>query len=157
MTSKNKKNICILLLIFIAITSYFLWLSNRAVEIIAVHQDYNFSSVLVKNFPLTDKGKINWWLENRDMLEAKFNIPKHAPDGSFTIIFWDFGDGYKEEGKYDRLCFNDMKTDKNCIEKEKYMTIYKFNNEEPFFSFNGSRYLLGESNKIIKMKQDDKS
>lgn len=25
-------------------------------------------------------------------------------------IFWDFGEGCKEEGKYERLCFGDMKS-----------------------------------------------
>ncbi|WON78997.1 DUF943 family protein [Serratia sp. UGAL515B_01] len=42
-----------------------LWLLNRPIEIVAVHQDENFSSVLVKNFPITDQGKINWWLDLR--------------------------------------------------------------------------------------------
>ncbi|WP_016585906.1 DUF943 family protein, partial [Yersinia pestis] len=126
----------------------------RPVEIISVHQRNNYSDILVRNFPFTEKGKINWWLENRDMLKAKYSIPKPASDGFYTIIFWDFGDGYKEEGKYDRLCFSDMNTTKNCIEKEKYMTIYKIKNDEPLFSFDGNRYFLNENNKIVKMKRE---
>ncbi|WP_016599009.1 DUF943 family protein [Yersinia pestis] len=121
---------------------------------ISVHQRNNYSDILVRNFPFTEKGKINWWLENRDMLKAKYSIPKPASDGFYTIIFWDFGDGYKEEGKYDRLCFSDMNTTKNCIEKEKYMTIYKIKNDEPLFSFDGNRYFLNENNKIVKMKRE---
>ncbi|WP_016590620.1 DUF943 family protein, partial [Yersinia pestis] len=130
------------------------WLSRHPVEIISVHQRNNYSDILVRNFPFTEKGKINWWLENRDMLKAKYSIPKPASDGFYTIIFWDFGDGYKEEGKYDRLCFSDMNTTKNCIEKEKYMTIYKIKNDEPLFSFDGNRYFLNENNKIVKMKRE---
>ncbi|WP_317693596.1 DUF943 family protein [Serratia sp. UGAL515B_01] len=64
MIVKNKLYIGILLPI-IAILSYMLWLLNRPIEIVAVHQDENFSSVLVKNFPITDQGKINWWLDLR--------------------------------------------------------------------------------------------
>ncbi|PCN67127.1 hypothetical protein A8V19_20930, partial [Yersinia pestis] len=127
---------------------------RHPVEIISVHQRNNYSDILVRNFPFTEKGKINWWLENRDMLKAKYSIPKPASDGFYTIIFWDFGDGYKEEGKYDRLCFSDMNTTKNCIEKEKYMTIYKIKNDEPLFSFDGNRYFLNEHNKIVKMKRE---
>ncbi|KAA5770604.1 DUF943 family protein, partial [Yersinia pestis] len=127
---------------------------RHPVEIISVHQRNNYSDILVRNFPFTEKGKINWWLENRDMLKAKYSIPKPASDGFYTIIFWDFGDGYKEEGKYDRLCFSDMNTTKNCIEKEKYMTIYKIKNDEPLFSFDGNRYFLNENNKIVKMKRE---
>ncbi|MBN9931475.1 DUF943 family protein, partial [Pantoea agglomerans] len=29
-------------------------------EVIAVHEDGNYSFVLVKKFPITDKGKIDW-------------------------------------------------------------------------------------------------
>ncbi len=154
MKVKNKKNLCALLLIGSVLLGYFFWLSLRPVEIISVHQRNNYSDILVRNFPFTEKGKINWWLENRDMLKAKYSIPKPASDGFYTIIFWDFGDGYKEEGKYDRLCFSDMNTTKNCIEKEKYMTIYKIKNDEPLFSFDGNRYFLNENNKIVKMKRE---
>ncbi len=154
MKAKNKKNLCALLLIGSVLLGYFFWLSRHPVEIISVHQRNNYSDILVRNFPFTEKGKINWWLENRDMLKAKYSIPKPASDGFYTIIFWDFGDGYKEEGKYDRLCFSDMNTTKNCIEKEKYMTIYKIKNDEPLFSFDGNRYFLNENNKIVKMKRE---
>lgn len=133
MKAKSKKTLYALLLIGSVLLGYFFWLSLRPVEIISVHQRNNYSDILVRNFPFTEKGKINWWLENRDMLKAKYSIPKPASDGFYTIIFWDFGDGYKEEGKYDRLCFSDMNTTKNCIEKEKYMTIYKIKNDEPLF------------------------
>ncbi len=54
------------------------------------------------------------------MLKDKYSIPKPASDGFYTVIFWDFGDGYKEEGKYDRRCFDDMKTSKNCIDKTRF-------------------------------------
>ena len=98
---------------------YFLWVFLRPVEIVAVHQDGNYSYVLVKNFPLTEKGKIDWWLMNKDMLKQRYGIPKPASYGAFTIVFWDFSGGYMEEGKYDRRCFADMKPPVNCIEKTK--------------------------------------
>lgn len=94
MKSKNKKNLWALLLISCALLGYFLLLSFRPVEVVAVHEDGEFSSVLVKNFPLTDRGKIDWWIKNNAILKEKYNIPKAASDGFFSIIFWDFGDGY---------------------------------------------------------------
>lgn len=98
--------------------SYLLWISIRPVKIIAVHQrSSHFSDVLVKNFPVTDKGKIAWWLENKEMLKNKYKLPNSDSDGSFYITFWLFVDGYKKEGKYDRLCFTDMKKENNCIDK----------------------------------------
>lgn len=58
MRIKNKI-ICVLLLSGCALLGYLSWLSLRPVEIVAVHEDQNFSSVLVRNFPFTDKGKLN--------------------------------------------------------------------------------------------------
>nr|WP_246494586.1 DUF943 family protein [Brenneria izadpanahii] len=98
-----------------------IWLS-RPVKIVAIHQRSDFSHVLVLNFPLTNRGKIDWWLKNREMLQEKYAIPKRSSYGSFNITFWDFGEGYKEN-EYDRLCFEDMQTEKNCIEKQLVFAI----------------------------------
>jgi len=51
------------------------------------------------------------------MLKSKYDIPKPSSYGNFTVIFWGYGGGYKKEGKYDRLCFNDMPLPKKCIDK----------------------------------------
>lgn len=45
------------------LAGYFLWAERRPVEIVNVHGTGNFSDILVKNFPITDRGKINWWLK----------------------------------------------------------------------------------------------
>ncbi|WP_434747592.1 DUF943 family protein [Pantoea sp. Lu_F5_004] len=34
-----------------------------------------FSAVLVKSFPLTDHGKINWWLTESNNIKEKYHIP----------------------------------------------------------------------------------
>ena len=55
------------------------------------------------------------------MLKRRYGIPHTIPDGGYNITFWLFGDGYMERERYDdRLCFIDMKTQKNCIEKIKH-------------------------------------
>jgi len=118
MKLKSRKTLNAIILAMVVGAFYFLWVFLRPVEIVAVHQDGNYSYVLVKNFPLTEKGKIHWWLMNKDMLKQRYDIPKPASYGAFTIEFWDFADGYLEEGKYDRLCFTDMKPPVNCIEKK---------------------------------------
>lgn len=154
MKAKNKKILFILTLAACALSGYLLWLPQRTVEIIAVHQRHEISSILVNHFPFTDRGRISWWFKNKDMLKKRYGAPRPDCDGSFTVIFWDFGDGYKEEGKSDRLCFDKMKSVKNCIEKERYMTIYKFNNEEPFFSFDGKRYIANQKGEIVKLTDE---
>jgi len=116
---------------------YLFWLTSGPVEIIAVHEDGNYNFVLVKKFPITDKGKIDWWLINKDRVKIHYDIPKPAIYGGYNITFWNFGDGYKED-KYDRLCFDDMQTKLNCIDKEPVLTIKRFNYEtEIFITYEG--------------------
>lgn len=115
-----KFSLIVLSLSFLTSSSYVSWLDSTTVKIIAVHQEENFSEVIVKNFPITDAGKIKWWLKNKELLKNKYNIPRPGENGNFYINFWDFGEGYKKPGKYDRRCFPDMKPPKNCIDKLRF-------------------------------------
>ncbi|MFE8102138.1 DUF943 family protein [Brenneria goodwinii] len=117
----SKKRVAAVLAVLAAVYGI-IWLS-RPVRIVAIHQRNNFSHVLVLNFPLTDQGKIDWWLKNRAMLKEKYAIPKRSSYGSFNITFWNFSEGYKES-EYDRLCFEDMPAEKNCIEKQRFFSIH---------------------------------
>lgn len=150
MTVINKK---ILILFFLAVCillGYWAWLCLRPVEIVAVHQENNYSDVLVRNFPPTDNGKISWWLENKDMLKEKYGIPKPDSDGLSTVIFWYFGDGYKEEGKDDRLCFDDMEPPKNCIEKNRVFSVSDSKNMGLSFTTHDEIYRMRKNGEIIK-------
>ena len=71
MTVKNKKILILFFLAVCVLLGYRIWLCLRPVEIVAVHQENNYSDVLVRSFPPTDKGKISWWLENKNMLKEK--------------------------------------------------------------------------------------
>ncbi|WP_016671583.1 DUF943 family protein, partial [Yersinia pestis] len=71
-----------------------------------------------------------------------------------TVIFWDFGDGYKEEGKYDRRCFDDMKTSKNCIDKNKVFSVENDRDKDILFSVYDGMYRLEKNGKIVKMKRE---
>ena len=151
MIKRRNKIICLLLAGTVLLIG-FLWLSLRPVEIVAVHQRNNFSDVLVKNFPFTDKGKIKWWLENQGMLKNRYGIPVPASNGYFDITVWLFDDGYKEEGKYDRLCFKNMKTEKNCIEKYKLFSVKKSPIYGVVFTANNGTYRLKKNGKVIKFE-----
>ncbi|CNF18580.1 DUF943 family protein [Yersinia similis] len=152
MILRNKK-FSLLSLLLISALIYFLWMEFKPVKIIAVHQRNNYSDILVENFPITDSGKIAWWIKNKSMLAEKYKIPKPASYGSFTIIFWDFGDGYQEEDKYDRLCFDDMKTAENCIDKNSFLTVRNTHDNRVFFIVDNGKYLLQENNKVIKVRE----
>ncbi len=153
-----KANLKKILLAFVvagcALAGYLLWLTSRPVEIVAVHhRSSGFSAILVKNFPLTDKGKISWWLKNSKNIAKEYQIPTPAKDGSFYLTFWLFGDGYKED-KYDRLCFDDMKTKMNCIDKETVFTIKRFNYDREIFITYEGRYKLKDNGEIMKIHRE---
>ncbi len=147
MTIKSKNAVCTPLLVGFCLLIYFFWFFLRPVEIIAVHKDGEFSSVLVRNFPSTDQGKIDWWLKNKEKLKEKYNTPNPAKDGFFSIVFWDFADGYKEEGKYDRRCFEDMKPPINCIEKKRVYSVSNSNNMGISFTTSSEIYRLRKNDK----------
>lgn len=154
MKTKHKKILFALIFLFFLLLTYCLWRSLIPVVIVDVHQEENYSSVLVKNFPITDKGQINWWLSNKDMLKNRYNIPKPASYGGFTIIFWDYGDGYKEEGKYDRLCFSDLRPPKNCIDKNRIFTVSYSKNSGMYFIANNEKYYLKDNGQIVQEESD---
>lgn len=155
MKANREKIFLILAAVGVILAGYFFWLALRPVEIVAVHHRSNgFSAVLVNNFPLTAKGKINWWLENKKNIEKKYHAPKPDKDGSFYLTFWLFGEGYKEEGKYDRLCFDDMQPPINCIEKSRVFSVESGRNGNVFFTIDDAIYRMGHERKIVKIKAE---
>lgn len=72
------------------------WWLSQSTQIVDTHKSENWSYVLVKNFPITDQGKISWWEDNKSILINKYNIPNPNDKGNFTIVVWDIGKGYRE-------------------------------------------------------------
>ncbi|WP_380182846.1 DUF943 family protein [Kalamiella sp. sgz302252] len=105
---------------------YVVFIMLQPVEIVAVHQN----NILVRHFPLTDKGKISWWKRNRVAIKEKFGLPEEYEDsGTKMVYIWDFGKGYEIEkpdettffpsDDTDHLrCFEEIKAAERCIRKE---------------------------------------
>ncbi|UWS29612.1 DUF943 family protein [Erwinia pyrifoliae] len=107
-----------------------------------------------KKNPFTDSGKIEWWLKNRDMLKEKYDTPEPESDGSFTVVFWLFGEGYKEEGKSDRQCFEDRKTQKKCIDKNSLILVKNSKKSGMYFILDSGTYRINDAGEIRKNKPD---
>ncbi|WP_172462252.1 DUF943 family protein [Pseudescherichia vulneris] len=123
------------------------WITLRPVEVVAVHQHNEFAYILVRNFPLTDRGKIAWWLAHADKLKTKYGFPRPGPYGLFSVSFWDFKDGYKEDA-FDLFCFSDMKTRKNCIDKNVVLSVDNAIDGTVFFTTDDDTYTLKDG-KIV--------
>ena len=134
----------------LAVALILAWINLRPVEVVAVHQDDQLTYILVRNFPLTDKGKITWWLAHANELKAKYAIPRPGPYGLYSISFWDFGDGYKEDA-FDLFCFSDMKTKKNCVDKNFVFMVNNTRDGTVVFTTDVDKYTL-KNGKMIPYK-----
>ncbi len=136
------KKIIYLFLIIIAFTAFYLWRDNASVNIIAIHQNKYTAEILVDRLPLTEMSRIEWWVGNRKEIEGKYRIASFKNGGPDYITIYKFGDGYKKEGKEDRLCFDDMDTETNCIDKDILMTISRTREGLERFTFSDSSYVI---------------
>jgi len=157
MKSRNNKIPLTIYLVISAVIAYLFWRSLRPVDIVGVHKDGSYSYLLVKDFPITAKGQINWWLKNTKMLKNHYDIPKPDSDGDFGIVVWDFGEGYKEQGdksKDDRFCFADFKSPKNCIDKNMILYITYTKSSGISFITHNDEYRINKKVELVKDESD---
>ncbi|MCS5450220.1 DUF943 family protein [Enterobacter huaxiensis] len=144
-----KKSWFISMSIALAVIVYSSWNHIYPVKIIDVHRSTNslgYDDIIVGHFPLTDRGRINWWLSQRDMLKKKYNIPSGQ---EFFLTVWDVGDGYlRDSPREDYFCFPDMIAEKNCIEKNKLLAV------DARFSDDNKVNFIIDDNKYIMNKKD---
>lgn len=116
-------------------------------EIIDIHPLIRLKhyDMVVKNFPLTDYGKINWWENNQQVLKEQYNIPIKEAD--YGVTFW-AGD-YKVDSGTDQdsdlYCFEGMESKANCMDKSNIqMTVWyrKSNGETTFYFDDWNRVYL---------------
>jgi hypothetical protein len=101
--------------------AYGVWRIAQPVQIDAVHKDGSHSNILVTHFPLTDRGRIEWWENNRARLMTDYGIPEPDEEGNFTVLFWAWDGVYRVYGSVygdsDLRCFEDKPEEANCIIK----------------------------------------
>jgi len=144
-----KKSWFIYTAIAFAVIVYSSWEHIYPVKIIDVHRStdkFDYDDIIVDHFPLTDRGRINWWLSQRDMLKEKYNIPSGQ---EFVLMVWDVGDGYlRDSPREDYFCFPDMTSEKNCIEKNNLLKV------DARFSDNNTVNFIIDDKKYIMNKKD---
>lgn len=150
LTSRSGAWILVGEIMFCVILGWFL----QPAEVVAVHNEGDYSEVLVRHFPVTDKGKINWWYRNELFLKSHYKMPNPGKDSLYEITFWDFGEGYKEDDEYDRLCFDDMKTKLHCIDKNYLFTVENDRHGNLLFSVNDGTYHTNKKGKLVKQKYE---
>lgn len=116
------RKLAMIIIIALLVEAY-LYLNRQDVKVIDAHYNGHTVAIIVDRLPLTDSSKIKWWESHQDKIRSKYHIPA-GPEGPFLIDVFAFGEGYQEEGKEDRLCFEDIKPPQNCIDKNILMSIW---------------------------------
>lgn len=142
-----RKIIVVLAIIVIAVVSYRTYQNHRPVNVVGAHHNKYTAEILVDNLPGSESSSIQWWLDNQSAIRARYGIPP-AAEGPLFITIYAFGDGYKEEGKKDRLCFDDVAAPKNCIDKNILMSVNRTRDGDTTFNFEHSSWLMTKGGKL---------
>ena len=97
----------------------------RKPDIIFINQELNFTNIVVKQFPLTEGGRVEWWKNNREKLKNKYNIPAMAKNGDWYVDIWNFGEGFKKAPEGDIRVFNSDTQDMMCFDNDSEKCIDK--------------------------------
>lgn len=151
---RNKKNITVYILLAVFFSFR---LAIRNPEVIYVNQDVAIMSIVVKQPPLTQKGKIIWWEAHEDAIKEKYGFPKPDENGVYYISLTDGENGFKKSSEDNSnwfsfsnrklYCFDEIKSEKRCFDNNEIMTVLHDGN-------NKISYLIGDD-QIVKPPQNE--
>lgn len=147
-----KKIIIFIVALAILLLFYVSFLSSP--KVLAIHGPEANKELLVKNMPFTDSDKIEWWDNN--------GVKTISSPETYNVSIWKF------DGKYQKLaprnsgafpdhdtdyllCFDDMKTEENCIDKSTWiMEITKTKDGYTYYRLDGKSYYRKPSGELVK-------
>lgn len=145
-----KKGISICCFMAGALLVFYYVFITVPVKIIAIHKDNYAPVVVVDRLPLSDAKKITWWRdESKNILANEDDAQIH--NRALNYYIYRFGEGYQELGKEDRLCFDDMKEPKNCLDKDILMIVRYRKNGDIQFDIDDDAYILRQSGGLKKV------
>ncbi|MDY0889496.1 DUF943 family protein [Kosakonia sp. CFBP8986] len=145
-----KKGISICCFMAGALLIFYYVFITVPVKIIAIHKDNYAPVVVVDRLPLSDAKKIAWWRdESKNILANEDDAQIH--NRALNYYIYRFGEGYQESGKEDRLCFDDMKEPKNCLDKDILMIVRYRKNGDIQFDIDDDAYILRQSGGLKKV------
>ncbi|MBP2155338.1 DUF943 family protein [Erwinia rhapontici] len=164
MTKSNKNNeirsfkkTILFVLIFFGFI-YFLYISLVPVKIISFVREGSRIYLFVENFPITDKARIAWWLDNKELLKEKYNLPFIGSKYPWTVLVSEVGDGFQflqhRASDNDLRCFDSLKPGANCVEKKWLLWISHFNQVDTRYTTDDSEYIQRGENAEIKRVAD---
>lgn len=119
----------------------------RKPRVIYANEDEYSTVIVVRDFPITQWGKIFWWENNKDYIKDKYNLPSVDNKGNYSVAILNESDGFKKntEANYywfsfehtDLLCFEKIKSENRCIEKNVLMIIQNGRDNKTHYYIDG--------------------
>lgn len=140
---KQKYAFIIILMTILFIYFFFM----RKARVIYVHEDEYNTVIVVRNFPITQWGKIFWWENNKGFIKEKYGVPRNYNMGDYSIAILNESDGFKKDTEAnfywfsfehaDLYCFDEIKSEKRCVEKNILMNIQNGMDKKIFYYIGG--------------------
>ncbi|MTD26274.1 DUF943 family protein [Erwinia sorbitola] len=164
MISSNKNNrkrllkkITLFVLIFFGFI-YWLYILVMPVKIISFVREGSRIYLFVEHFPVTNKGRIAWWLDNKELLIEKYDVPFIGSKHPWSVLIGEAGDGFQflqhRASDNDLRCFDSLKPGANCIEKKWLLWISHFNQVDTRYTTDDSEYIQRGENAEIRRVDD---
>ena len=69
----------------------------RKMRVIYVHEDEYNTVIVVRNYPITEWGKIFWWENNKEFIKEKYGVPRNYNEGDYSMVILNESDGFKKD------------------------------------------------------------
>lgn len=144
----------IVFIVALAMLALFYVSFSNSPKVLAIHGSDTRKDFLVKNIHFSDTDKIKWWDNN--------GVKTISSRETYNISVWNFDGKYqklapKNSGAFPDhdtdylLCFDDMKSDENCIDKSNWiMDITKTKDGYTYYRLDGESYYRKPSGELIK-------
>lgn len=132
----------------------------------------HYDFIVLKNPPLNEQNFIQWWLENKESIKEKYDIPSiDSETGSFRIGVWDIAGGYEtdKDGEdkpgffpllfgdiYEQTCILELPQENRCVEKEnRYASIGRAVSGWYYIDFaNSNEYIQNDRGEFTLYKSE---
>ncbi|WP_256853275.1 DUF943 family protein [Pantoea sp. Fr+CA_20] len=139
----------IVVIVFFLIITYCTWIVLRPIKIVRVDNGV----VFVEHLPMTTEGKLEWWMNNKELLQKKYHIINKQYN--FTVTIMNFN-GYEELPKGtmdgsidDYTCFDDTdEKHEKCVYKNIAIIIRGNLNGKQFINIDGKTYIQTDDKKV---------
>ena len=130
---------------------FYIYENNDSVKVVTVHHDKYTAEILVDRLPASEKSRIKWWLHNKKIIMSHYGIRPFDSGGPDYITIYQFGRGYLPASKEDLLCFSDMRSEQNCIDKNILMTVSRTREGLERVSFKHAAYTVSRDGIITQV------